>query len=142
MTSTHALILLVDDDPDFIEINRTLLETQGYRVACAAEPDGALRQMETERPDLVVSDLMMTQMGSGFSLAERIKHDTEFGTIPVILLTAVSSQFSLDFRPRAPEDLAAMHADAYFDKPVPTQTLVAKIEELLERARPNAQVQK
>jgi CheY-like chemotaxis protein len=136
MPSTPALILLVDDDPDFIEINRTILEGQGYRVTCAAEPDEALRKMAAEKPDLVVSDLMMSQLDSGFSLAKRIKGDPRFGAVPVILVTAVSSQFSLDFRPCTPEDLAAMHADAYFDKPVAALALVAKIEELLRRARP------
>jgi CheY-like chemotaxis protein len=136
MPSAPAFILLVDDDPDFIEINRAILEAQGYRVACAGEPDEALEKMETEKPDLVVSDLMMSRLDSGFSLAQRIKRDPRFGAIPVILVTAVSSHFSLDFRPRTPEDLAAMHADGYFDKPVAAQALVAKIEELLERTRP------
>ena len=136
MPSTPALILLVDDDPDFIEINRAILEARGYRVSCAADPEDALRRMEAEKPDLVVSDLMMSQLDSGFSLARRIKQDPRFGSTPVILVTAVSSQFALDFRPGTPEDLAAMHADAYFDKPVAAQALVAKIEELLERARP------
>jgi CheY-like chemotaxis protein len=136
MDRTPALILLVDDDPDFLEINRHILEAQGYRVACAAEPEEALRKMETEKPDLVVSDLMMSQLDSGFSLAQRIKRDPRFGAPPVILVTAVSSQHCLDFRPRTAEDLAAMHADAYFDKPVAAPALVAKVEELLERAKP------
>ncbi len=136
MASESALILLVDDDPDFIEINRAILEGRGYRVIAAAQPEEALRTMAAERPDLVVSDLMMDQLHSGFSLARRIKQDPRFGATPVILVTAVSSQFSLDFRPRTPEELAAMHADAYFDKPVPAAALVAKVEELLARARP------
>jgi CheY-like chemotaxis protein len=125
MDPAKALILLVDDDPDFVEINRHLLEAQGYRVTCAAEPAEALRKMEAERPDLVVSDLMMNRLDSGFSLAQRIKQDPRFGATPLILVTAVSSQFSLDFRPRSPEDLAAMHADArmVLTRPTPAPCL-------------------
>ena len=51
--------------------------------------------------------------------------------MPVILVTAVSVQRGFDFRPRGAADLAAMHADAYFDKPVDPAALTAKVAELL-----------
>jgi CheY-like chemotaxis protein len=132
MMRKNALILLVDDDLDFVEINRHVLESQGYRVACASDPQDALRQMAVEKPGVVVTDLMMSHLDSGFSLSQQLKEDARFRDIFVIIVTAVSTQFALDFRPRTPAELAAMHADAYFDKPVAPQALVAKIEELLE----------
>jgi len=135
MAHPSPLILLVDDDLDFIEINRHVLETRGYRVASASDPNEAFRKMADETPQVVVSDLMMQRLDSGFSLAQQIKQDPRFRDVSVIIVTAVSSQFALDFRPRTPEDLAAMHADAYFDKPVAPQPLVAKVEELLARRR-------
>jgi DNA-binding response OmpR family regulator len=122
-------ILLVDDDRDFLEMNRGVLEAHGYRVRCAADPRAALAAAEAERPDLVVTDLMMGRLDAGFSLARSIKE--RFAGLPVILVTAVSVQRGFDFRPRGEVDLAAMHADAYFDKPVDPVALMARVEELL-----------
>jgi DNA-binding response OmpR family regulator len=122
-------ILLVDDDRDFLEMNRGVLEAHGYRVRCAADPRSALAAAEAERPDLVVTDLMMGRLDAGFSLARSIKE--RFAGLPVILVTAVSVQRGFDFRPRGEVDLAAMHADAYFDKPVDPVALMARVEELL-----------
>ncbi len=124
-------ILLVDDDPDFLEMNRSILAAGGYQVVCRSDPRAALADMETLGPALVVTDLMMQSLDSGFTLAKAVKTDPRFSAIPVIIVTAVSSQKGFDFRPRSPADLAAMHADAFFDKPVAPEELVAKVKELL-----------
>jgi CheY-like chemotaxis protein len=123
------LILLVDDDRDFLEQNRGVLAARGYRVTCFSDPQEALRAAEAERPDLVITDLMMKALDSGFTLARAIK--ARFPKVPVILVTAASSQRGFDFRPRESEDLAAMNADAFFDKPVAPAALIAKAEELM-----------
>jgi len=129
-----ALILIVDDDYDFLEINRLILERAGYRVGTAAEPKQALVRMEEERPDLVITDLMMTSLDSGFFFARSIKEDPRYADIPVIIATSVSSALGLDFRPRTDEERAQMHVDAYFDKPLDTTRLLDTIATLLSRA--------
>ncbi len=126
-----ALILIVDDDYDFLEINRLILERAGYRVVTAAEPKQALLRMAEEKPDLVITDLMMTSLDSGFYFARTIKEDTHYSDVPVIIATSVSSALGLDFRPRTDEDKAQMHVDAYFDKPLDAKKLLATIAELL-----------
>jgi CheY-like chemotaxis protein len=133
MTVPSPLILLVDDDPDFTEMNRHLLEARGYRVAVAHDPDEARRAMAAEAPALVITDLMMTDLDSGFAFARQIKEDPRTKETPVIIVTSVTSQMGFDFRPRTPEDLAAMHVNAYFDKPAAPQALLEKIESLLSR---------
>jgi len=129
-----ALILIVDDDYDFLEINRLILERAGYRVVTAAEPKQALVRMNEEKPDLVITDLMMTSLDSGFFFARSIKEDPRYANIPVIIATSVSSALGLDFRPRTDEDQAQMHVDAYFDKPLDTNQLLNTIANLLSRA--------
>ncbi len=132
MTSDRrALILIVDDDYDFLELNRMILERAGFRVVTAAEPQQALAKMAKEKPDLVISDLMMTSLDSGFSFARTIKEDPNYAGIPVIITTSVSSALGLDFRPRSDVDMAEMHIDAYFDKPPDPTRLLSKITELL-----------
>jgi len=133
-----ALILIVDDDYDFLEINRMILERAGYCVATASEPGQALAKMENEKPDLVITDLMMTSLDSGFSFSRTIKTDPRFTDLPVIISTAVSSALGLDFRPRSPEELAKMNVDAYFDKPLDARRLLAKVAGLLAARRETA----
>ena len=123
------LILLVDDDRDFLEQNRGVLAAAGYRVSCFSDPQEALAAAEGEPPDLLVSDLMMKALDSGFTLARAIKG--RFPGVPVILVTAASSQRGFNFSPRGPEDLAAMNAEAFFDKPVAPDQLIAKVRDLL-----------
>lgn len=132
-TKKPALILIVDDDYDFLEINRINLERAGYRVVTAADPERALKRMQEEKPDLVVTDLMMTSLDSGFSLARTIKEDPRYADIPVIIATSVSSALGLDFRPCSAEDKAEMHADAYFDKPLDLPRLLETISKLVEQ---------
>jgi CheY-like chemotaxis protein len=128
-----ALILIVDDDYDFLEINRLILERAGYRVACASEPRQAMSLMEKEMPDLVITDLMMTSVDAGFSLSGAIKADERYANVPIIIATSVSSALGLDFRPRTAEDMATMNVDAYFDKPLQPEALLAKVAALLQR---------
>ncbi len=138
MPQSGPLILLVDDDTDFLEINRHILEPNGYRVVCSSDPKDAWQRMSQEKPGLVITDLMMNNLDSGFSLSRQIRQDPRFADVPIIIATAVTSQVGLDFRPRTPEDLATMCVDAYFDKPIPPKALLAKVEELLARARKQA----
>jgi CheY-like chemotaxis protein len=125
------LILLVDDDADFLEINRLVLEPQGYRVVCCSDPLAAWAQITEEQPDLVITDLMMSNLDSGFSFARRVRSEPQFSKIPIIVATAVSSQLGLDFRPQSAADLTALQVDAYFDKPVRPQALLEKVRELI-----------
>lgn len=129
-----ALILIVDDDYDFLEINRLILERAGYRVVTAAEPKQALVLMQEEKPDLVITDLMMTSLDSGFFFARTIKEDERYADVPVIIATSVSSALGLDFRPRSDRERAEMHVDAYFDKPLDPVRLLTTIGELLGAA--------
>ena len=125
------LIVIVDDDYDFLEINRMILERAGYRVMTASEPGEALAKMENEKPDLIITDLMMTNLDSGFSFSGTIKSDPRFADVPIIISTSVSSALGLDFRPRTSEEMAQMNVDAYFDKPLDARKLLAKVAELL-----------
>ncbi len=127
------LILIVDDDPDFLEINRRILAARGYRVACVSDAPTAWQRIQEENPAVVLTDLMMDSLDSGFSLSRQIRANPQLADVRIIIATAVTSQIGLDFRPRTPEDLAAMNVDAYFDKPIPPAALLAKVAELLGR---------
>lgn len=125
------LIILVDDDPDFLEIGAHALKADGYRVACFVTPSEALEQMQREKPRMVITDLMMKDLDAGFSFSRAIKDDPHLKDILVVIVTAIGSQRGFDFRPRTQADLEAMRADAYLEKPVMPDVLQAKVRELL-----------
>jgi CheY-like chemotaxis protein len=127
----ESLILIVDDDYDFLEINRHILERAGFRVATAASPTQAMDRVAAETPDLVITDLMMSEVDSGFSLARRLRDDPRTAAVPIIMSTSVTTALGLDFTPHSADDLASMKVDAYFDKPLDPVALVAKVRELL-----------
>ena len=133
MSADQALILIVDDDYDFLEINRFILEGAGYRVVTATNPAEAATRITAEAPDLVITDLMMTSIDAGFAFAAQLKSDPRTAGVPIIISTSVSSQLGLNFRPDSQEDLEKMNVDAYFDKPIDAHALVAKVAELLGR---------
>jgi CheY-like chemotaxis protein len=126
-------IYLVDDDRDFLELEKQILAGSGCSTVCFSDPKAALAALAgaMELPALVVTDLMMSSLDSGFTLARAIKGDPHLAGIPVIIVSAVSSQKGFDFHPKSAEELAAMGAVAFFDKPVQPKALLAKVKELL-----------
>jgi CheY-like chemotaxis protein len=128
-------IVLVDDDRDFLEMEAALLRGQGHIVVTYSDPVAALEAMRArapaEVPALLVTDLMMNALDAGFSLARAVKADPRLTAVPVIIVSAVAGQKGFDFRPRGAEDLAAMGADAFFDKPAAPAAFLARVKELL-----------
>ena len=134
MARKAPTIMIVDDDADFLELTRHVLAAEGYKVLCFAGPAEALEKMQLEKPDVVVTDLMMSALDSGFSFCRQVKEDARFADVAVVIVTAISSQRGFSFKPRTPEELTAMCADAYFEKPVSPKALLTKIRELLDRS--------
>jgi CheY-like chemotaxis protein len=132
--SGSPLIFLVDDDRDFLEMEKVILGAGRYRTRCFSDGRDALEALGTEgaeRPALVITDLMMKSLDAGFTFARSVRSDPRFSSIPMIIVSAVASQKGFDFRPRSAGDLAAMNAEAFFDKPVPPAELLARVKELL-----------
>ena len=103
-------------------------------MVTATNPAEALKRIDAEPPDLIITDLMMTSIDAGFAFSAQLKGDARTAGVPIIISTSVSSQLGLNFRPDSPEDLAKMNVDAYFDKPIDAWALVAKVAELLDSA--------
>jgi DNA-binding response OmpR family regulator len=125
--SEHA-ILVVDDDPNALDIVRTFLESRGYRVATAHDGKEALALLESVGPSLVLLDVMMPGM-DGWEVARVIKNHPKFGDTRVVMLTARS-----DFTDKH-EGLRA-GADDYIVKPIQLRELGERVERNL-KAREN-----
>ena len=82
-----AKVLVVDDDPVILNLLTVNFEMEGYEVATAADGEEALEQVRADRPDLIVSDVMMPRM-DGLALAAALKADPDLASIPLLLLSA------------------------------------------------------
>jgi CheY-like chemotaxis protein len=115
------LILVVDDEFDVLSAYTMLFEFRGFRVRTAANGAEALAVARRERPDIVVSDYMMPVM-NGADLCVAWRDDPELREIPFILASAGI----------LPKDLRPPY-DMFYRKPVPFDTLLAEIQQLLAR---------
>ena len=125
----EARILLVDDDPDFVEATRTVLESVPYEVIVAYDGDEGLEKVQKERPDLILLDIIMPTQ-DGFHVCEKLKSDPELWHIPIIMLTSLSQHIS--DTTYSVQDGMMLEADDFIDKPVRPKELLARIARLLK----------
>jgi CheY-like chemotaxis protein len=130
--SKKTKILLVDNDVDFIDLNKAVLENNGFDVVVAYSGTEGLDRVRFEQPDLVVLDLMMEKHDTGFGFAKAMKADPTTKNIPILMLTAVGSETGMDFSQAL--DGYWMKTDDYANKPLLPEDLVKKIGELLARS--------
>jgi CheY-like chemotaxis protein len=126
----QAKILLVDDDPDFVEATRTVLESVPYEIVVAYDGDEALEMVEEVQPDLILLDIIMPTQ-DGFHVCEKLKGDPELWHIPIIMLTSLSQRISETAY--SVQDGMMLEADDFIDKPVRPAELLARIARLLKR---------
>ena len=126
-------ILLVDDDVDFIDLNKAVLENHGFDVVAAFSGREGLDKVKFEQPDLIVLDLMLEKHDTGFAFAKAIKADPLYRNIPILMLTSVAETTGYDFS--QDQDGYWMKTDDYASKPLLPEELVTRVRELLERGR-------
>jgi two-component system cell cycle response regulator len=129
MTSPPARILVVDDEPQNLELMEAMLLPSGYEVALADSGQEALAAAQRDKPDLVLLDLMMPGI-SGFEVCARLKGDPETRDIPVLFVSALSQAGD---RERA----IAAGGDDFLMKPVQRTDLLTRVEGLLKMKHMN-----
>jgi two-component system alkaline phosphatase synthesis response regulator PhoP len=123
-------ILIVDDDPDFVDAVSMILKSKKYEVVIAYDGKEGLAKVKGERPDLIVLDVMMPGK-DGYAVCNELKADPQWSQIPVLLLTAVASHVATT---RYTTEMGLeTEADDYLDKPVEPDVLVKRVETLLAK---------
>ena len=120
-------ILLVDDDVDFTEATKLILENKSYNVLVAHDGKEGLKKAHTEQPNLIILDVMMPEM-DGYEVCAQLKTDPNYSHIPVLLLTAVgeatpSTKYTKEMGMKT-------EADDYMPKPIEPIELVERVENL------------
>lgn len=127
---TKKTILVVDDDVDFLMQMKINLEGAGYNVVTAEGKHQAETLLASSHPDLAIVDLMMEHFDDGFSLAYHIKKQD--ADLPIIIVTAVTSETGLEFDAATEEERAWIKADAFLAKPIRFEQLLREIKKLLK----------
>jgi CheY-like chemotaxis protein len=123
--ATRPLILYVDDDPDYREAMRAIVESAGYAMAEAETAEQGLEVYRKQRPDLVIVDLMMEEVDSGTSFVKELR--LLGNEAPVYMLSSVGEGMSLA------ADHMALGLAGIFQKPVDRETVVAVLKARLGR---------
>lgn len=141
----RGTVLVVDDDPDLLEVDRLALEAAGYEVHTASSGRQGLDLARALRPDVIVLDVMMETLTEGFDVASKLMDDPQTRNIPVVMVSAwtqavrVPDKFRVaQKRPGAggragPLDGRLALATAYYEKPVSPTRLVQIVDRILTR---------
>jgi len=126
-------ILVIDDDPDFRDAVTPILETALYDVVNGSNSEEGKEKIFSEKPDLILLDIMMDSLFDGFSLCHAIKTSKEykeFKNTPIIFVSAVKEKTGSRFQFKG-EEQGLIGPDDYIDKPLKPDDLLARIERLL-----------
>lgn len=128
--TNNQTILLVDDDEDFTFQLKAQFEAAGFKVLVAHDAKAAVNHLNAVRPDVAVLDLMMEKPDVGFTLCYKIKKKD--ASIPVIMVTSVTSETGLEFDAATREERSWIKADVLLAKPVRFEQLQREIARLLK----------
>jgi len=138
---SKAKILTVDDDRDLVEALRIVLESGGYEVVAAYDAETGLEKVRSERPDLVLLDVMMPNATEGFHFVWKLRNleGEYFRSVPVIVLTAIHEKTQLRFYPDSGDGTynagEYLPVQDFVDKPVEPKDLLERVERVLSASR-------
>jgi CheY-like chemotaxis protein len=122
--AARAIVLVIDDDFDFVEFARIVLESDGYEVLAAARADEGLALMRQSQPNLVLLDAVISYTFAGLNVIREMRNDPQLGKIPLILVSAIITGEETDL---FPEDEDQTY-DLFMSKPIDPADLLKQVE--------------
>ncbi|MBN1312820.1 MAG: response regulator transcription factor [Anaerolineae bacterium] len=126
-------LLIIDDDPDFVEGIKSILDTANYNVDVAYNPKDGLQALQTGSYDLLLLDIMMGRGAEGIMIARKMRKDARLREMPVLIITGIREQMAFLF-PGEPVHPRFVQVDEMVEKPVEPKLLLEKVSALLEAA--------
>lgn len=124
-------ILIVDDDPDYVEAIRMILEGAGYKVDFAYNSNDGFNKLLNNTPHLLVLDIMMGRGAEGIIFARKMRKEEKLKSLPCLMVTSIREQTGFFF-PGQIEHPHFLPVDELLEKPVDAKVLLRKVEALLE----------
>jgi CheY-like chemotaxis protein len=126
MKDGKHVILYLDDDQDFLDVMRTLLEANDYVMLEARSAEEGLQVFKEEKPDIVLVDLMMEEIDAGTGFVKELK--VLGADIPIIMISSAGDNLSLT------TDYTELGLAGLFQKPIDPETLLLILQQKLKRA--------
>jgi len=120
-------ILVVDDDLDFIEIYKFVLEKNGYEVTAAYNGQECLDKIQSKRPDLIILDVMMTKKDEGFDVSRDLRNSEQTKNIPILMVTSINETLPYKVGP----DETWLPVDVFVEKPIEPERLLNAVNKML-----------
>jgi two-component system, OmpR family, alkaline phosphatase synthesis response regulator PhoP len=124
-------VLMIDDDPEFVDAITNILDAKGYDVVSASDGKDGVAKAKQEKPDIILLDVMMTTKSEGFDVARELSKDANLKGTPVVMLTGVRKEMNLPFGFEPDADW--LPVAAFLEKPVKPETLLKTIEENIKK---------
>jgi len=129
MAERQPKILIVDDNQDFLFTMETLLKRNGFQALTADSGEKGLELAQKEQPDLILLDVMMETLYSGFEVCRRLKLNPQLQKIPIIGISGMGDEIGVGYDKQRDEEYFS--PDEFFEKPVDKVKLLNRIKELL-----------
>jgi CheY-like chemotaxis protein len=129
----NVKIVMIDDNTDFLFTMETFLKKNGFEVQTAEDGQKGIELIRKERPDLVLLDIMMETLFSGFEVCKAVRSDDDLKYIPIIGISAMGEELDIDYSQWP--DYEYFRPDAFLDKPIDKQRLLQLIPEVIQKAQ-------
>lgn len=149
----NSRVLIIDDDPDIVESVKVVLETKNYRVSTAGSGADGVKKAVAEKPDLILLDVMLEKIDTGFEVSRELKRIDVTKNIPIIMITAIKELPDLNYKMGSTPTTSEMPAgyfdeapsasdavgkdslpvDFFYEKPIKPELLLDKIASLLNK---------
>jgi two-component system alkaline phosphatase synthesis response regulator PhoP len=126
-------LLIIDDDPDFVDAIKSILDTAGYSVDVAYNPKTGLQALQNRVYDLLLLDIMMGRGAEGIMIARKLRKDAKLREMPVLIITGIREQMAFLF-PGEPVHPRFVAVDEVVEKPIEPKLLLEKVSTLIEMA--------
>ena len=123
-------ILIIDDDPSFLEICSAILEESDYQVETASSSKEGLEKLVSQRPDLLLLDIMMATMDEGLNFATSIRQSEDLSKIPIMIVSA-QPDAEKGYQRSVDKEMDWISADMFMEKPINPQDLLQNIRLLI-----------
>lgn len=130
MGNESFLIVIIDDNSDYLFTMKTFLTRNGFEVETADDGESGIALIKEKHPDLIMLDVMMETTYSGFEVCRQVRNDPELKKTTIFGISGMQDELGIKFDKY--DDADYFSPDIFFDKPVDKEALLAKITELRE----------
>ena len=128
-----AKVMIVDDDPDFVDSVSRLLKSKGHELATINDTEGVIERLEQDPHDVLILDVMFPEnAAAGFHLAQEIRKHKSLSRLPILILSAINTKFPMGFGPGDIDDTWLPVQD-FLEKPIDFDVLADKVETLAKQ---------